>query len=250
MSAYSEAVEVDSPIHYWHMGEASGESTNSKGGNSIAYAGGVVYDQTGPLTSGDEGAISFDGVNDAGSVTLNLSTYNTLTVEFWLKWDANGTNDDLAFEFTENVNTKAGGFMMDPNNSTGGAEANTVSVKWSGNEAKGRRYVFARPSAEAWHHYAIVIPINGALKAYIDGAETATTAKETSVQAGNFASDKFNVMCRNGASLFGAGDMCHLALYSGELSAARILAHYEARVGAATNLSLRPLSKKNPIQQG
>lgn len=231
MSAYSEAVEADSPLRYWRMGEASGTLADSTGGGAITLTGGATYDNNGPLAVGDEGAVSFDGENDYGQVSVDLSAQSKFTVEFWIKWDVNGTNDDMAMEFTATANTGKGPFNIDWNNSTSG-ESNTVSVKWLGQNELSKRYTFPRPAAAEWHHIVLVLTMNGALKAYVDGKEVTTTQRESHEQTGNFANSTLNVMSRNGASLFGAGDMVHLAFYSGELSKERIEAHYTAQQGS------------------
>ena len=74
----------------------------------------------------------------------------TVTVEFWLKWNAYANDDGLAMEFTPNFNDQHGGFLVDPNAQHGefgvaigdGARATTSS-------SRGRR--------RRWHHYAFVL---------------------------------------------------------------------------------------------
>ena len=57
----------------------------------------------------------FDGVDDAASAPVDLSGTHTVTVEFWLKWNAYANDDHLAMEFTDNFNENTGGFLIDPN---------------------------------------------------------------------------------------------------------------------------------------
>ena len=56
-------------------------------------------------------------------------------------------------EFTPNFNANAGGFLVDPN---AGEFGGTFGVA-IGTAANRNSVFFARPSAGAWHHYAIVI---------------------------------------------------------------------------------------------
>lgn len=228
MSAYSEAVEADSPLAYWRLGDPSGSPAENKGGTAITLAGGVEYDRPGPLNGGeDEGALSFDGVNDDGKVALNLSAQSKITVELWLKFDANNESDALAMEYTSNFNTQSG-FIFNYNAS----EVSGRSVAGFVNGGTNEHWTdsFTKPTAGAWHHWAIVMDrATPANKVYCDGVLlTNTTVTHAAATYGNFANDALNLMCRNGASLFGGGDMAHLAIYSGELSKARIEAHFAA----------------------
>lgn len=233
-SQYPAAVKADSPLAYWPMDDESGNAVEANGGTAITMSG-ILYQVLGPVKYGNWRAFSFDGVNDYGQVALNLSAVSTLTVEFFLKWDVNGSGDDFALEHSATTNSNTG-WNVDWDNSTGGAEANTVSVKWmaSGSTSSPRRYTFARPSAATWHHVVLVIPVNGALTAYLDGKEVTTTMRETNAQTGTFANTTLNVMSRNAASLFGAGDMAHLAVYGSALSKAQVEAHYAARLEEAS----------------
>ncbi|MEZ5121291.1 MAG: PKD domain-containing protein [Solirubrobacterales bacterium] len=70
---------------------------------------------------------------------------------------------------------------------------------------------------------------------YVDGLAVPYAKGGSGTGAGNFANAALNVMSRNAASLFGAGDLDELALYTTTLSAATIAAHYTAGTGASPN---------------
>ena len=82
---------------------------------------------------------------------VNLSATSKLTLEFWLKWNAYANDDDLALEFTPNFNGNAGGFLVDPNAPEHGGK---FAVGIGSGDSRNNVY-FARPSAGAWHHYAL-----------------------------------------------------------------------------------------------
>lgn len=227
-SPYTKQITPDGPLKYWKMGEASGELAENAGGNKIVLSGGPTYKDTGPLKTEDEGAIKFDGVNDAGQVALDLSAVSAITFEALVKWETNSENDDFLVELGPTVNENPG-FNVDWNNGSGGVEAGTVSVKWrTSGGAQNRRYTFAQPTAGVWHHVVFVMGLSAALVAYVDGKEVTATGREVTTQTGTFPSATLNVMSRNNASLFGAGDMEHMAIYVGTLSKARVEAHFAA----------------------
>jgi len=215
-------------LNYWRCGNASGDGPDARGeGPSIGLIGGVAHNAPGPLAHGDGGAFSFDGKDDSGVAELDLGAEATITIEFWLKWDAYASDDDLALEFTSNFNVINGGFLIDPNN--GGGQWG-VGIGDSG-ERRNNAF-FACPSAGAWHHYAFVLDTTAEaakqITPYVDGVPVEYTKALLGTGQGNFTKANLNVMCRNGASLFGAGDMAHLAIFSGALDAETVAFHFAA----------------------
>lgn len=224
-SAYSTAVLADSPFRYWKDWSTSPVVDDVAAANLTLV--GAVSNVTGPLTSGDTKAGQFDGVDDRGACALNLSDTSVLTVEFFLWWDSFANNDDMAMEFTANTNSGGGAFWVDPN-----AAAGDVSIRMFGTNNNNKTYT--RPSAAAWHHYAIVFDFSQAgsseILSYLDGSLwTHATNPATGENTGTFANDTLNVMCRNQSALFGAGKMAHLAIFKSALSSGRIAAHWAAR---------------------
>ena len=147
-------------IDYWRLGESSGTTfANSVAGapsatkTSNILNSGATLGVAGPLTLDSNTAVSFDGSNDDADAALNLSANSTLTLEFWLKWTSFSNNDDLAFEFTSNFNNTNGGFLVNPNSST---SSSRFEVALGRNSSRNSAY-FTRPSANVWHHYAIVM---------------------------------------------------------------------------------------------
>jgi PKD repeat protein len=223
-------------IDYWRLGESSGTTfANSVAGapsatkTSNGVNPGATLGVTGPLTLDPNTAVSFDGSNDDADVGLNLSSTSTLTVEFWMRWNSFTNNDDLAFEFTSNFNNSNGGFLINPNSST---SSSRFEVALGRNASRNSAY-FTRPSANVWHHYAIVMNTAAAaaqqILVYVDGAPVSIVKGSSGTGAGNFASSTLNFMSRNGNSLFGAGSLDEVAIYNRALSAAQISQHFAAR---------------------
>ncbi len=225
VSNYGDAV-LDSAglVGYWRLGESVGPSlADSKGSATGTASAGTSFGLPGGVLGDPNKALGFDGNDDFGSVPLNLSATSKATVEFWLKWNAYETDDDLAMELTPNFNGNSGGFLVDPNASQGNFGVG-VGIAESRNNA-----FFARPSAGQWHHYALVLdttaPATQQITPYVDGQAVSYTKTAEGSGAGNFANSTLYLMSRGGQSLFGAGSLDEVAVYSRALSAAEIAEH-------------------------
>lgn len=224
---YRLEVLADAPFGYWPDSDAGPLVDAGSGAHNITLAGGATVNVAGPFSLADTKAVQYDGTNDGGSVALDLSAESTITVEFWLWWDAFANDDDMALEFTASASATAGGFFIDPN-----AAGGTFTVLHTGNVGNNTK-LWTRPTAAAWHHYAFVLDFaskdtSGEILGYLDGAFWSGSQSTAADNTSTFANSTLNVMCRNGASLFGAGKMAHLAIYKKRLAATRINAHFNA----------------------
>jgi hypothetical protein len=168
----------------------------------------------------------FNGTTQAlnTSATLDLTAYTRLTVAFWLWWTAFAADDKLAFESSANYNTNAGAILGDPDDS--GTGLFTVNVR---NAAVGgySGVSFTRPSAGKWHHYTFTFDLGNVTRwvpdCWVDGATPAglVTAAGSAVTgpATGFSNYTWYFMSRGAASLFGAGQLCEVALWPGTLLA-------------------------------
>jgi len=229
---YNAAISGTSDlIDYWRLGEASGSTFDDPiGGRDATALNGVTLGSAGALTLDTNTAASFDGTNDAATASLNLSGTRQLTVEFWLNWSTYANDDKLAFEFTPNFNNTNGGFLINPNSST---SSGRFEVAIGRNGTRNNAY-FTRPSAGAWHHYAIVLNTSALLSSqyitvYVDGKAVSITKGSSGNGAGSFANSTLYFMSRNGNSLFGKGALDEVAIYDNTLSATQIAQHYAAR---------------------
>jgi PKD repeat protein len=235
VSNYGDTV-LDTPglVGYWRLGEATGPSlADSKGTATGSALNGTVFGSPGALGGDPNTALSFDGVNDFGSVPLNLSGTSKATIEFWLSWSAYDNEDDLALELTENFNANNGGFIVDPNAGQGGFGVG-IGIAESRNNV-----FFNRPSAGQWHHYAFVLdssaPAAQQVIPYVDGQPISYSKTASGTGAGNFANSTLYLMSRAGQGLFGHGGLDELAVYNRALSAAEIAEH-----DASHGLNRRP----------
>ena len=236
-TAYAKAVEGTNGIqYYWRMGDGTGSSTlaSTIGNASAILSGGATPGQPGALVSDSTTSTSFDGVSGAASASLDLSADTSVTVEFWMKWNAYANNDALAMEFTPNFNNNPGGFLVDPNAS--GINQFGVAI---GQGAARNNVYFQRPSAGAWHYYAFVIntaaPGATEITPYVDGQPVTYTKTASGTGAGNFAASSLYWFSRGGSSLFGAGAMQDLAIYKAALPATTIVNHYQTGTNTVPN---------------
>lgn len=158
------------------------------------------------------------GASSCASIPLTLSSYTSLTVSFWLYWDAFANDDKFAMEYGLNFSYQ--GFLIVPNASSGGLEA---GVGGSGSPANNWRC--ARPSAGAWHHYLVAFNrdtgTQRSTSIFIDGVEQSYTAVGTTADVtNNFGNNTLFLFSRNNSSYYGAGRLQNLVLRAGYLGTA------------------------------
>jgi PKD repeat protein len=236
VSRYADAImATPNLLHLYQLNEATGPTIHDSKGNANGTTGGATFGVPGAVNGDSDTAVSFPGDGDPfegvagsyGEIPLNLSGQSSITVEFWLKWNAYGNNDALAMELTPNYNENTGGFIVDPD---AGQYGGTFAVGMGIGSTRNTVY-FARPSAGVWHHYALVLnpsaPAATEITPYVDG-QPVSYQKETSGTGATFASSTLYLFSRDATSLFGSGSMDDLAIYSGELSAATIDEHFDS----------------------
>jgi hypothetical protein len=228
--AYVDEVLADSPAGYWRMGEAL---DSSPANDETANNNDGVYTNVTGTTPGQAG-ISGDGntavrftkaslgyvaVPDAASLDLGG---NLLTLEAWVKLAAVG-----AAQLKSICSKGANGYQMRVNT------ADKIEL------LKDRVGVLATSvlaiTDTNWHH--IVGTKNGATRAiYIDGAESTSLGVDAVVAA---TDNSLYIAVANGAgagvtvpeaTTYMDGTLDEIAVYPTALSAARVLAHFQAAV--------------------
>jgi PKD repeat protein len=229
VSSYGDAIRTTAGLRdWWRMGEAGGPTLADSAGAHPATATGGTFGVPGGPQGDPNTAVSFDGFANYAKTSVDLSDTNVVTVEFWLKWDRYNDDDSLAMELTPNFNQNDGGFIVDPNESGGNF---AISL---GRSSTRNAVFFARPSAGAWHHYAIVMDTTAAPSAqitpYVDGKAVAYTKPSwgSGTGAGKFANSSLYLMSRGGTSLFGPGTLDEVALYGRALDAQTVSDHFNS----------------------
>lgn len=222
---YQNVVLADVPLAYYRLDEASGTSAADNSGNSYTgtySASGVTLAQAGALTYDPDTAALFDGI--AGTMTcpsgVTIGGLTAISIEAWVKLSNTSFSAPATVAATSNatglqgfnVQIPAGASLLKFNIGSGGS-AYTLTTS----------YTF---SAGTW--YYIVATWDGStMTLYVNGVSIGTlTLSGGSITAPSHAPAwAFNPT--SGAQ-FLPGTLDEVALYTTALSAARVLAHYQA----------------------
>lgn len=162
---------------------------------------------------------------------LNLGGITKLTVAWWMWVDSFTTNaDNLAFESSANFNSNPGAVFCDASPST----PDTGKVAIGPSKGDGISYntvSIPQPSAAAWHHYVAVMDLgawatataaNCAVRSFsLDGvAQTLTAQTLIGLAPTDFGNLVWNLMSRNGSSLFLSGRMDGFRIWANRLLSA------------------------------
>jgi len=155
-----------------------------------------------------------------------------------MKWTTNANDDDLAFEYTPNYNTNAGGFIADWNASIfGGGRFETGMGKGD------RTYwtdFFTRPSAGTWHLVHLVFNRSGSTdKAYVDGvSQTLAAGTRTAGSMANFSNSSLYFMSRAASSLNAAGTLDEVRLSTIERNTSWVATEYNNQSSPGTFIAM------------
>lgn len=220
-------VNTSGPLAYWDLNDSTagtpGTTATDSSGNShtMTLVNGPVWQLATACATG--GCLNFNGTTQYGSVALDLTGTNVITIEFWMKWNAFANDDKLAFEFSPNFNNVTTGFLIDPDES--GSGQFQVGVK---GDVGYNQVNFTRPSAGVWHNYAFILNKGAAATTevipYVDGLAISYSKPTSAENTNNFGSSTLYAMSRAGSSLFGGGLLDDLHIYNRGLTASEITA--------------------------
>ncbi|HST54965.1 MAG TPA: N,N-dimethylformamidase beta subunit family domain-containing protein [Solirubrobacteraceae bacterium] len=228
VSSYPDAVNGTAGlIDYYRLGESAGPTIFDSRGSSNGTLSGGTFGLTGAVQGDANTAVGFNGTSDSGTIPLNLSGKQAITVEFWLKWNQYANNDALAMEFTPNFNSNSGGFLVDPNAPEFGG---TFGIGIGASDSRNSIF-FQRPSSGAWHHYVLVLdgskPAGTEITPYVDGQPVSFQQEGAGIGT-TFANSLLYLFSRGGSALLGNGSLDELAIYNQPLSAATAFQHYNS----------------------
>lgn len=219
---YDQEVLADSPVSYWKLDETSGTTvTDSVGSNHGTYAGAtlnqapLINARSSVLFSGSSSGItipyaaSLSFINTAFSLGCWVKTTQAVAVrlfdkstsgsnwpEYWIYMNASGT-------VTAEVRSS-------------NADTPKVSATTTVTVNDGMRH----------RVFAAFVP-SGTLKIYIDGVERASV---THALTSSYNNGSPLYIARRSTADYLAGNMDEVDLYASALSAARVLAHYNAGI--------------------
>ncbi len=231
---YTAAVMADSPWAYYMLDENAGPTvTNSAapGVRAGIYVAPITYQQAGAITSSTSYAVRLAG-SGARAILANASSIaapTTYSLELWFKTSTTAGGKLIGFENTTGATSGTADrhiFMRNDGRLSYGG--------WSG----GGTTMITTPAAynnNQWHHLVVTCRPNGqnqTSRIYVDGASRVSgTTTRTSNYSGYWRLG-FGTLNSGGnypTSANFAGTIDQVAIYSTELSAARVSAHYAAR---------------------
>lgn len=205
---YSQEVLADSPLAYWRLGDSGTTAVDSSGNGRDANL--VAANPVTGLIVGD----SDQGHSGRGSLLAAAwMDVSSVTVEAWIKPTSTNNNKGIVARFTSgsqdwilwcNTSSK---IAWRPYNTSG----SSVDLAWSTTPSNGSIY------------HVVGTYVSGQARLYVNATEVA----QSTALSGDLRTQSANLeIAGYQASNALAGTIDEVAIYSGELSAARILAHY------------------------
>ena len=221
-STYRDAVLASNPVSYWRLGETSGlTAADEMGSNPGSYVNGVTLGAPGVTRNDSDLAASFDGVNDAVSVTSasSLNATTGVTVEAWVKRTKSGVWQPLVGK-PLNGQSKLENYSLWLNTSN-------RPTAFFGNGSTFVTVSTVGAIDSNWHHIVGTYD-NATAKIYLDGTLSATKAGAGVLLTPS--TERLSIGTSNSGSYSFGGTLDEVAVYTSVLSAAQIQAHYaEAR---------------------
>jgi hypothetical protein len=217
---YESTVSSDGPVAQYRFDEAAGATTLAdSAGTNTAANNGVVLGGAGPFTGSRSGSFASGGY--AGLASYPLSTATDFTVEAWVYWSGGSSYGQQVFDFGSGP---ASYVALTP------ASALTNHPMVLELRAGAADYLVKAPTlgAKSWHYLAAT-ETGGTLTLYRDGQRVGQTNGVTVTPlslapAGNNWLGKSQVSTDPPYN----GKLSNVAFYNKALSAAQVLAHYNA----------------------
>jgi len=230
--SYSDTVLGDSPIGFWLLNETSGTTGDdlTANNNNLTFVNSPTLNVATGL-AGIPVGITFDGTNDrldtATVATFSVASNTNWSMETWIK-----------------TNTASGGVFAAWRDATGLGSGITVALSinlfGAGSigaftaDTAGNGLSISHANSyndNAWHHVVISATNGGALRLYIDAVDRANTTTARNATASN---REIIVAANDGGgnvyTNFYTGTSTAVSVYNTALSAAQVLAHYNAGV--------------------
>ena len=219
---YPAIVKADLPLGYWRLGESdpSQPAKDASGnGNDGTYNGGVTVGQPGAIKGDANTAAQFDGstgfVDIPSSAGGTFDLLNSFTLEAWVI-NAGTSTGGVAGRIFSN---------RQPGFGFGVKHAGTDTLRFTTFGVQDYDSVAVVPEDGNFHHIVVVFDSTNAANFYLDGQLT------DSIPGGNPAQGSAHDLWIGSNPVspewFG-GTIGEAAIYTYELTAAQILAHFQA----------------------
>lgn len=227
-SVWEQEVLADSPAHWWRLGESAEVIADAVHASSeYGVASGGPRTASGLIVNDDNGALSFDGVDDRIQLPANAAVSSSdMTVEAWIE--------------TETLPTVTAAIIY------GQTPRNTLRIQLNTDgTASARRGASITATGtsvltDGEPHHIVGVGTSTGVSLYVDGVlEDTDTGVPSSTSDGAYIGSPSD----DAESSF-EGTIDEVVTYASALSAARILAHYQAgAVPWADDLSSERVTK-------
>jgi PKD repeat protein len=221
--AYGQAVIADNPTLYWRLNDASGPTAAdaTANGNNGAYSGGITYQV--PSTVAPGTAVTFDGASGQLATTQAVAAPSVYSEELWFKTTSTSGGTLIAFGdqpsgLSSNHDRQV--YLLNSGQLVFGVwtgQNNTVTSAKSYNDGQ-------------WHQVVATQGPDG-MTLYVDGqAVGANPTTQAQPFTGYWRVGGENLLGWPGpaSSNYLAGSIDEVSVYTSELSAARVAAHFAA----------------------
>ncbi len=223
---YVAEVLRDNPRSYWRLGDPNttdAYTRDEQRSTMVTAVNSPTWQQPGILTGHD--AVTFTAASSQYVDCGDLSLFETgdVSYEAWVKTSSATINQVVFSE--ANSGTAVGYSQLIAATAGGVARINAVNNAGTSYTADGTTVV----NDGAWHHVVLTIHAN-LMRLFVDGVQESNVAT-----AGTFTQNRaaIGALAWSGFGAYFTGTIGEVAVYAYALSAARILAHYNA---GATNI--------------
>jgi hypothetical protein len=230
--SYSATVLGDSPIGFWLLNETSGTTGDdlTANNNDLTFYNSPTLNVSTGL-GGITKAITFDGTNDrldtATVATFNVAASASWSMEMWIKTNTASAGQFLTWRDAGGTNAGVTGVL-----SINAIAAGSINLFTA--DSGGNNLIISHTNSyndNAWHQVVVSATSGGAVRLYIDGVDRANTSTARFATGSNreiiVAANSNGV---GGYTGFYTGTGTAVSVYNTALSAAQVLAHYNAGV--------------------
>ena len=236
--SYTSEVQADSPLLYWRLGELSGTAAEDATANNRdgTYVGSPTLGAPGALVDGGDTdtSASFSGTGQYVTSTYALTQGSSYTFELWVK------RTDQSAQHTLFATDGSGSPMLA--RMTTGDQLDFHSQPGSSVSFTGTGI-----GTGAWKHVVVRFDNTNDLAAmFVNGAQVGSSQSLTAdfqATPGNFLAGAWSDMFFDPWK----GGLDEIAVYSGALSDARILAHYQAEFITGSAYTMNTVARSGRV---
>ncbi len=230
---YSPSILSDTPYSYWRLGEAVGATTAAdvKGHNALTYsAGGVTLNQPGAILGDPNSAATFNGSTGVATAAVaGMTATSNWSVEAWVNPSNLNQAGTMVYNGVSGTNGYGFGMSSPTSLTTAGSELTGIvngTIADSG---------YGFPSPNTWYH-VVMTRDTSTIRFYVNGTATSRTSATAPAAIGARFSLGAGINSTSQVVRPYAGGIDEAAVYTVQLSAGRIAAHFQDGAAALSGI--------------